>query len=494
MGKHIVKINLTGGIVSTGDLLSIVRASELAQVKDMRMGTRQQMFITVTTARLSEFVGMLSKMGLNFEVDFDDYPNIVSSYVTEELFNEPSWLTEGLYADILGAFDYLPRLKLNIIDATQSLVPFFTGNINFITSDVANYWFLFIRFPKMTDSVQWKGLVYTPDIPMLAKVIEEVIYEEQKIFFSKTSASVELLQQKAEAKHEFIYQPVTADLVLPGFNLPYYEGINKYAQKLWLGIYRRDELFPLEFLKDICAICLKTKIGRIYTTPWKSILIKGIDAEDRKYWSYILGKHYINVRHAFNELNWQVEDLCTEGLNIKKYLVRRFDSVDLKTQGLCFAIKTQPRSGLFGSVVIKRCPNTTRGQKKTADRFDILYTPDFNPNAKNYIYYKRKVALTSLESHLACLSRIYYGQTGFNNLFANELSVEELEREPEVPGSRIVHQCSSCFTVYDELYGDEENEVPPGILFENLPDHYLCPMCEGVKENFLPVKLQLLNL
>lgn len=490
MGKHVVKINLTGGMVSTGDLLGIVRASELAQVKDVRMGTRQQMFITVNTPKLSEFVAMLGKVGINFEVDFDDYPNIVSSYVTEELFNEPSWLTEGLYSDILAAFDYHPRLKVNIIDSTQSLVPFFTGNINFITSNIANYWFLFIRFPKMTESFQWKGLVYTQDIPILAKVIEEVIDEEQKTFLSKSTASIELLQEKTAAKHEFIYQPVLADLILPRFNLPYYEGINKYVQKLWLGIYRRDELFPLEFLKDICAICLKTKIGRIYTTPWKSLLIKGIDTEDRKYWSYILGKHYINVRHAFNELNWQVEDVCAEGLNIKKYLVRRFDSVDLKTQGLCFAIKTQPKSGLFGSVVIRRCPNISRGQKRTTDRFDILYTPDFNPNAKNYINYKRKVALTSLEAHLTCLSKFYYEQIGVNDLFASELKSEEAE----VPVDRIVYQCSSCLTVYDELYGDDENEIPAGVLFENLPDHYRCPVCEGVREMFLPVNSQILNL
>lgn len=487
--KHIVKINLAGGIVSTGDMLSIIKASEQALVKEIRMSVRQQMYITIADSKLNDFSARLKEAGIIFEINDDDYPNIVSSYVTDELFNRPNWLTEGVYADVIDAFDYQPKLKVNIIDSTQTLVPFFTGNINFITSNVANYWFLFIRFPKTAVSHQWKALVYTRDIPSLAKAIEDTIFSNQKLFFNTASASIELLQEKLETEHNFFYQAITEELQLPKFTLPYYEGINKYGQKMWLGVYRRDESFPLEFLKDVCAICLKTKIGKIYTTPWKSIIIKGIDPEDQKYWSYVLGKHHINVRHAFNELNWQVEDLCAEGLNIKRYLVRRFDSQDLKTHGLCFAIKTQPNTGLFGSVVIKRLPNTRRGLKKITDRFDILYTPDFNPNSKNYVVYKSKVSLTALEEHLTKLSNLYYDQIGLNDLINNELDVEEPSVELEYAENKAVHQCKYCLTIYDNRYGDDANGIPAGVLFENLPENYTCPVCESEKEAFVLVNL-----
>ena len=141
-----------------------------------------------------------------------------------------------------------------------------------------------------------------------------------------------------------------------------------------MGVYRRNELFPLDFLKDVCLLCLKTRIGQIYTTPWKSIIIKGIETVNRNEWGLILSKYHLNVRHAANELNWQIEDICDEGLELKKQLVREFEEADLRTYQLCFAIKTQPKTGLSGSIILKK--------NKEDCLYDLLHTKDFNPNSK----------------------------------------------------------------------------------------------------------------
>ena len=485
--KHIVKVNLPGGIISSGDLRVIIKACEAAQIKEVQMSKRQQMYLPVAHTRLMDLTRSLSEGNIFYETDLDDYPNLVSSYFTYELFNGLNWLTEDVYADILDSFTYKPELKINIVDHTQTLVPFFTGNINFISSHIPNYWFLYVRFPKTAIIYPWKGLVYTADISAIAKTIESVILQDKQLFYDNSNARGELLQNKVESLQEFFYQPVTDELHLPVFNLPYYEGINRYGQKLWMGIYRRDELFSVDFLKDVCAICLKTKIGQVYTTPWKSMIIKGIDPEDQKYWSYILGKHFINVRHAFNELNWQLEDLSPEGLNIKRYLVRRFDSMDIKTNNLCFAIKTQPRSGLFGSVIIKKLPNFKKGQARITNRFDILYTKDFNPNSKDYIQYKSKISFADLEVHLIALSKFYYEQKRLYALVSNDLKVDDQKPEYVAVITRTVHQCKYCFTIYDDSYGDEVNNVAAGTPFEKLPSQYRCPVCESSLQMFIPV-------
>jgi sulfite reductase beta subunit-like hemoprotein len=95
---------------------------------------------------------------------------------------------------------------------------------------------------------------------------------------------------------------------LPEFKLPYYEGLNRYNEKYWLGIYRRDERFSIKFLKEVCMLCLQTGIKEICSTPWKTIIIKNIEEKNRQDLNDLLDKYQINVRHAQNELNFQVDD------------------------------------------------------------------------------------------------------------------------------------------------------------------------------------------
>ena len=128
--SHTIKVNLTGGIISAGDLVSIVSAAEQARVEQVQFGTRQQMIFKVGDQYLTRLQKDLDQYGIQFETNDDEYPNIVSSYVTENVFGNSSWLSEGVFKDILDYFDYKPTLKINLCDSDQTFVPFFTGNIN----------------------------------------------------------------------------------------------------------------------------------------------------------------------------------------------------------------------------------------------------------------------------------------------------------------------------------------------------------------------------
>ena len=114
--------------------------------------------------------------------------------------------------------------------------------------------------------------------------------------------------------------------------------------------------FRLPFLLDVCTLCLKTRIGELCITPWKSLIIKGIEEKDRATWSYVLGKHNINVRHAANELAWQTEDHTDDGTDLKNYVIRYFEKNDTRTFGLCFGVQTRAKSEVFGSVLIRKRP------------------------------------------------------------------------------------------------------------------------------------------
>ena len=123
-----------------------------------------------------------------------------------------------------------------------------------------------------------------------------------------------------------------------------------------MGIYRRDELFSIVFLKELCLLCLETKIGQLCSTPWKSVIIKGIEEKDKLAWNRLLEKHQVNMRHAANELNFQVEENCHDSLQLKQYLVKELNDDDTRTFGICIGIKTKRKSEVFSSILIRRKP------------------------------------------------------------------------------------------------------------------------------------------
>jgi rubredoxin len=488
--NHTVKINLSGGIVAAGDLHTIMCAAENARVENIQLGVRQQLYCIVADKFAEQFLSVLKSANIIYEVNKEEYPNIVSSYVTEEVFQNGNWLSEGVYKDILDLFDYSPRLKINIIDNNQTFVPFFTGNINFISADTNNYWHLYIRFPKTNITYRWPGLIYSADIPRISKLIEETILAEKHLYYDQQNINADILHTVVQEKGNFISQPISNELQMPAFVLPYYEGFNKYGNKIWLGIYRRDEMFPVSFLKDICSICLQTKVGQLHATPWKSFIVKGIQQHERKLWDYVLGKHRINVRHASNELNWQVEDLCDEGLILKRYLIRQFDKEDVRTFGLCFAIKTQLKTGSFGSVVIRRQVLENRNKHYVLDRYkyDILYTNNFNPNSKEYILFRTDIKKEELAVYLVSLCKYFY-ESQSDEDFVSHATYRQSAEKPEVlaPAEIIVHQCKYCFTIYDEMYGDTINAIEAGVNFDTLDNSYTCPTCGAAKDAFAAI-------
>ena len=46
------------------------------------------------------------------------------------------------------------------------------------------------------------------------------------------------------------------------------------------------------------------------------------------------------------------------------------------------------------------------------------------------------------------------------------------------------YKCTVCGYIYKPERGDKINEIPPGTLFEDLPEDYHCPMCNQPKYAF----------
>ena len=50
------------------------------------------------------------------------------------------------------------------------------------------------------------------------------------------------------------------------------------------------------------------------------------------------------------------------------------------------------------------------------------------------------------------------------------------------------YKCTVCGYIYDEAEGDPDGGLPPGTLYDDIPDSWMCPVCGVTKERFILIK------
>jgi len=486
-------INFPGGIISPGNLYNILVAANRARIQYVRFGLRQQLLIDVANYNVSTLTSELDKVGVDFQTGKNDAPNIISSYPAEEIFIRGSWLTGGIYKDILDDIDFKPTVKVNICDSNQTFTPMLTGNINWIASSEAeHYWHLIIRFPKTNIIYEWKQLCYTNHIAKLTKTLSQIITENPAEFIDNEYASGKALFAQLN-EQDFVLKSAENAAALSSFDLPYYEGLNRYNNKYWLGIYRRDELFSIAFLKRLCQLCLETKLGQFCCTSWKTIIVKGIEEKHKRLWNDLLEEFELNMRHAANELNFQVEDNCLEGLALKNFLVKYLSENDIRTFGICFGIKTRRKSEIFSSILIRRRYLLNVWAIKLFPVYDILCAKDFNPNERTGEIFSRGNPKLILPEQIRRATYLFYKQRQ-NSIQSSKITTPPKPEQILPKDIFVLYQCCNCLTVYDETYGEVGNNIKPGTSFNDLPENYCCTLCDADKSKFTKINPATLTL
>ena len=482
-----IKVHIPGGILSPGDLRKIVSAAHHFGTNYIHLGSRQDILLEVDSIYRTELEERFQTLQYPYEFDESKLNNIITSFPAINIQPATSWVTEGIYHQLLSSFDYVPFLKINITDPLQTMTPLFMGQLNFVASPHYNYWYLYIRLKDNSSRAKelWPVLVDGLEIAALSRVMEDVLKLNPDITFEE-------FEKEVYNRGSWNFRVNDNPLEFVPFHLPHYEGFHAQEEdKQWLGIFNTNNSYSVNFLEDLSILCGQTDNGRICLTNNKSLLIKNIASKDVYSWETLLGRHKINTGHSSLELNWQLPDLDHEAYKLKNFIVREFLKEEVRTDGLIFGIRTQPVD-MASSISIERRAMFKFGKYHFIRHYRIRHKKDFNINSDETIFYAGYVKKRDLPAVLNYLTEQFYkGLMRDSPLEKNNDGLQK--NEEETKKGKIVYQCKKCLSVYDPQFGDEGAGVAAGISFNELPSDYLCGVCEESRNSFIPINMEKLT-
>jgi rubredoxin len=480
MKKDLIRAFVHGGFLSPADLLKIMEISRSLGNNYIHFGSRQDIMFPINDHDEASVQEAFRSINIDYELGGGQTvnQNIITSYVAVNIADTTQWLKEDTYNVIIDGFDYNPKVKINIVDPLQGIVPLFTGELNFIASREENYWYLYVRDSRKGNVIEcWPRLIFGQDIPKISRELE-------RLFLTYLPFTVE--EMYMIFMNDFIrlrYKPIAHKLRLVDNTVPYYEGINSMLNgQYWLGLYWRNNKYDIDFMTAACRLCQETNISKVNIIPWKAFIIKGLRASDRVRWEKVMGKFGINERHSSLELNWHLPLLDDEALELKRYLVRELDRQDISTHGLSFTISTDQKVVYFTNIVIEKTQDTP------GEHYNILYARNFNPATLTYLTFAKGIGKEIIPVLLIELSKLYFRQLNPEKE-TDEISTDAIPvvKQSE-PVATTSYQCVNCLTIYDEVLGDPISGISPGVPFEDLPETYTCNVCGAGKKDFRGVR------
>lgn len=465
-----VKVYIKGGVMGPTDLQKILDVAFALKTTHFQFGERQEIIFRIPDESATDLSRLL--VGFYFEVCSEsDYSrhNVVTSLLANQIVNNTFWVKDATYHDILDQFTRPMGLKINVTDLKQDLVYSFTGDVNFVASEEINYWHAYIRMHEGEQQHLVPFLIHSDDINRFSELLESIV------IMHPVSWDILIEKLRYTMGDRLFEKDVAPRISVPEFFN--YEGIHAYGNhKNWLGIYHRFAKFNYGELTALCNLCKQQRIGKIYITPWKSLIVKDIHDDDLTDWKFFLAHFGINNGHAESELNWEINDFDDQAQELKAYLRKTFIRHDIHSTAVIFGVNNDFEHS-FSHIVINM-----KGNGLFA-KFDVLKRHDFDPTNTQFDHYAKGIRRWHLKKVLQELIGEYHNRAfkDFANFKAQDTKTKEIKVERKSVEKHEMHQCKSCFTVYDSRYGDEQGGIPIGITFDALPSSYACPVCDASK-------------
>ncbi len=474
---YFLRVLTAGGSISPGDLRKVTALAQDYGLTTLEIGNRQELILAAERkVQREDMARRIHALGMTTDEPDALAQNIVSSLPATDVFPDTPWLTAGVYLDVLAQFAELgrneqpPRLKINLIDRAQPLVPPATGNVNFVAAPEPDYWYVLLRPSGLVKRYVWPVLIASESIGAFARVVE-----------------AQYLAGKADNADTF-YKSVMAEFVgqtrkpgvelnLPTAGIPVYEGFHRMQSgNFWLGLYRKNQAFPLPFIEALCDLCRQTRVGKLYLTTHKTLLIKDIREADRPAWDQLLGRFGIRTNVPAWHLNWQLPNADATSLALKNYILHQLEEADVRTDELSFAINV-PFSEAAASVVIQR--------NGSPEHFDVYQRTHQTTTNAQYVVVAKSHPMAQLSDVVQQLALAYYERQNTPSPGSMPDEAPVLEKS-----KRLVHSCPACLSQYDARYGEPHRNIMANTSFAALPVDYTCGICEAERATFVEIWLE----
>ena len=461
-----VRIHIPGGNLPPVELRNIISLANSLGADYIEPSSRQEILFDIPIISTTRGEHLVKLSALPFPFDNGDIPNtnIVSSHPVVDIYSQSSWVSEGVYLDILSSFEKQPELKINITDLDQDMFPWWGGDLNFVASERVGFWNL-IWADKENNFFVLPEPIYTNLIPSITKDLSNMILSNRIPPFRKTCLDLEtFLKEKNHKKWEQKKFPRT-------------EGFHMYGNRYWLGLFSRDYRFPISLLESLCQISAQTQSVKLGLTPWKTFLFRDIQEKDLPKWSEVLEKYRWNTRHSGLELSWFVSDLDSDALFLKKKVLKKLDSVDVFPAGHSIGIFAEGERQITHIRVERkyRLPKW----KFFGSNYSIYFS---NSPWKKTDQIKPIAKVHTSWQVVDVISNLIAGK--FPSPMAN-IEILDNKNFPQEGINKSSFYCQDCWTAYDENVGDLEQGIPSLTKWIEVPETYKCPVCEANKANFV---------
>ena len=260
------------------------------------------------------------------------------------------WLDAGIIQSILAGIRLRPSFAVNVADPHQDLLPLTSGLLNFLAADEVDSWRIAIaadhhprrgaRAPGRHDRVTLPYLVPSEYVAEAVRAAAETVVD----------ADAESSHLSEDMAHAICVglgtRLVRADARqrLPPPEYGDYEGVHpmQSGSGYWIGMSAGTRPFRHRFLEQMCMRAAQQGIGAVFTTCWRSLVLKNVAQEHLPEWRMLLGRHGVRVRHADAALHWQVSDRLPEARELAGTMIARLSRRSIVTSGLSFAVTDDP--------------------------------------------------------------------------------------------------------------------------------------------------------